>query len=108
MISNQDTREQIIKELELGGFPADAQDEIITKLSENLLKKIAIEMLDKLPEDKRSEFESLVGSGDAGQVYAFLQANISDADALIKAEIKMLFVEIKPQKTLKRYNNNSL
>ena len=54
MISNQDTREQIIKELELGGFPADAQDEIITKLSENLLKKIAIAMLDKLPEDKRS------------------------------------------------------
>ncbi|MBI2045980.1 MAG: hypothetical protein HYT28_00980 [Parcubacteria group bacterium] len=95
MITNQDIREQIIKELELGGLPSEAQDEIISKLAENLLKKIAIVMLDKLPEDKRGEFEALANAGDTGQVYAFLQAHIPDASALIQAELQGSIAEIK-------------
>jgi len=95
MITNQDTREQIIKELELGGLPAEAQDEIISKLAENTLKKVTIAMLDKLPEDKRGEFEMLASAGDAGQVYAFLNAHVPDASALIQSEMQSSIAEIK-------------
>ncbi|TSC69759.1 MAG: hypothetical protein G01um101470_982 [Parcubacteria group bacterium Gr01-1014_70] len=95
MIPNQDTREQIIRELELSGLSGDAQDEIIAKLAENLLKKIAIVMLDKLPEDKRVDFGTLASGGDASQIYAFLNANVPDAPALIQAEIQSGITEIK-------------
>ncbi|MBI5005078.1 MAG: hypothetical protein HZC03_00480 [Candidatus Lloydbacteria bacterium] len=95
MITNQDTREQIIKELELGGLPVEAQDEIISRLAENLLKKIAIAVLDKLPEDKRTAFEALASEGYTAEIYAFLNANVPDAPALIHAEIQKGILEIK-------------
>lgn len=95
MISNQDIREEIIKELELGGLPPEAQDEIIAKFAENLLKKIAIAILDKLPSDKQSEFEALVNTGDTAQVYAFLQMQVPDAEGLMKAEMRSVIAEIK-------------
>lgn len=95
MITNKDTREEIIKELELGGLPPEAQDEIIAKFAENLLKKIAIVMLEKLPEDKRGEFETLVNTGDAAQAYAFMGTHINDAAAIIQAEMRLGIAEIK-------------
>lgn len=95
MISNQDIREQIVKELELGGLPEEAQNEIIAKFSENLLKKIAIAMLDKIPSDKRSEFEAIVGNGDSNAMYSFIKTNVPDADALMKTEIQKSLAEIK-------------
>lgn len=95
MITNKDTREEIIKELELGGLPPEAQDEIIAKLSLNLLKKIAITMLEKLPEDKRGEFETLVNTGDAAQAYAFIGTHVPDAAAIIQAETLSGIAEIK-------------
>lgn len=95
MISNQDTREEIIKELELGGLPPEAQDEIIAKFAENLLKSVAMTMLDTLPEDKRGEFETLVGTGDSAQVFTFLKQHVPNADALIQTELRKSIAEIK-------------
>ena len=95
MITNEDTRERIIKELSLKGLPSEAQDEIISKLSENLLKKVAIAILDKLSEDKRGEFEILASTGDSDAMYTFLKANVSDADFLIEKEVQEGIAEIK-------------
>lgn len=95
MITNQNTREEIIKELELGGLPEEAQNEIISKFAENLLKSIAMTMLDTLPEDKRGEFETLVDTGDSAQVFTFLKQHVPNADILIQAELRKSIAEIK-------------
>jgi hypothetical protein len=95
MITNKNTREEIIKELGLGGLPSEAQDELISKLAENILKKVAVAMLDKFPEDKRGPFEELVSTGDANQVYAFLSDNVPDAATLIQQEMRNGIAEIK-------------
>ena len=52
--------ETLIKELGINNLPEDKQAQIITKMTEVLLKKIFVETMDKLGEQGVEEYEKML------------------------------------------------
>jgi len=98
MIETKDITNRIVQELELNDLPEEARNQIITKLGENILKRITITVLDKLPEDKRGEFETISKEGDVEKMQEFMRNNIANVDTLIEQEIRKNIEEFKEMK----------
>jgi len=98
MINTKDIINRIAEELELDSFPQETQTQIIEKLGENILKKITIAVLDRLPESARSEFEALNEKGDVEKMQEFMRSNIKDIDAVVENEIRKNIEEFKNMK----------
>lgn len=98
MIDTKDITNRIGHELELSDLTEEARSQIITKLGENILKRVTITVLDKLPENKRGEFETLSGGGDTQKMQEFMRANIPDVDTLVENEVRKNIEEFKEMK----------
>ena len=85
---NQELRDILIKELGIGELPEEAQDEIVVKLGEVILKSLTIAIFDKLPAEARVEFEKISAKGDHALIQEFLEENIPDMHTLMKEEIR--------------------
>lgn len=90
-----DFKQLIIKELAIDNFPPEAQERILVKVGENIMKRITLVLLENLPEKNRPQFESLSHAGDAITLQNFLKFNIADADDLIKKTIQETIREFK-------------
>ena len=77
---NNDTRDKIVKDLEIQDLPTEAQDEIIVKMGENLIKAVTIAVIDKVPVDQRDAFEAVGKAGDQTKVREFLSPYIPNFD----------------------------
>lgn len=77
---NEDTRDMLVKDLEIEGLPREAQDEIIIKMGENLIKAVTIAVIDKVPVEERSAFEKVGKTGDQEKVREFLSPYIPNFD----------------------------
>ena len=86
MFTNAMPREELIQELELGGFSTSAQDEILSLVGENIVKSVTLAALLKLPADAQDTFKKLADKGDAEGVVKLLKAHIADPDAFVKEE----------------------
>ncbi|MEK7148477.1 MAG: DUF5663 domain-containing protein [Patescibacteria group bacterium] len=87
-MNNQELREILIKELGIGGLPEEAQDEIVSKLSEIILKSLTVAIFEKLPDNARAEFEQIGAKGDHALIQEFLERNIPNLHALMEEEVK--------------------
>ncbi|HAM95722.1 TPA: hypothetical protein DCP81_02145, partial [Candidatus Azambacteria bacterium] len=58
-ISAENVIGNIIDELGISDLPVEVQDRILSQFTENLVKSIALAIMERLPEDKREEFEKL-------------------------------------------------
>ncbi len=77
----------IAADLGISELAPEEQQQIITQFGEVALKAATIAVLEKLPEEKRGEFAKLAEAGDAGPVQAFLDAEVPDHEALVKAAV---------------------
>lgn len=93
-MKNQELRDILIKELGIGELPEEAQDEIVGKLGEVILKSLTIAIFDKLSNEARVEFEKIGEKGDPALIQEFLEENIPDMHLLMEEEVK---------KTLRNY-----
>lgn len=87
-MNNQELREILIKELGIGGLPEEAQDEIVTKLGEVILKSLTVAIFEKLSNDARAEFERIGAKGDHTLIQEFLEKNVPDLHTLMQEEVK--------------------
>ncbi len=85
----------IIQELGLQDLPEDKQGELLAQMTEALLKRMTVQILEKLSDEKVKEFDALQGSGDPEKVTAFLRANIPDYDAMLEQTVKEFKEEMK-------------
>lgn len=83
------------KNLGISHFPQDAQEKILAKLGENITKRIMLELLKKLPEEKMGEFEEIQKSGDDEKMQVFLRANIPNIDELVQGATQSTIADIK-------------
>lgn len=88
VINNQELRDILIKELELGGLPDEAQDEIAGKLGEIILKSLTVTIFENLSNSAREEFEKISASGDNGLIQEFLEKNVPNMHELMEGEVK--------------------
>jgi succinate dehydrogenase flavin-adding protein (antitoxin of CptAB toxin-antitoxin module) len=87
-MENQELREILIKELGLEGLPAEAQDEVVVKLGEIILKSVTIAIYEKLSPDARAEFDKITEENDPSLIQRFLDEHVPDMQGLMEAEIK--------------------
>jgi len=98
MINTKDIFKKIEQDLELSDFPEETRAQIITKLGENILKRVTIAVLDNLPDGARAEFDSLSADGDTQKMQEFLSSNIPNINELIEDEIRKNIEEFKNMK----------
>lgn len=95
MAINQQIPSMILEDLEIGDLSKEAQEEIITQLGQNVLQHLTVAILEKVPEEKRQEFESLSATKDEEKIETFLRTEIPNLDDFVKKEVKKSISEYK-------------
>ncbi len=98
-MNNKELRNILIAELGIGELPEEAQDEIVSKLGEIILKSVTVAIFEKLPKDARAEFEAVTASGDSVAVQEFLAKNIPNLPALMEAGVKRVLLSFREGET---------
>jgi len=80
-------QDNILKELGIDQLPQEKQEEVLAAMTEVLLKRIILRVLQGLSEAQRGEFEQLCAAGDQEKVNQFLAKNVPNYEAVIKEEI---------------------
>lgn len=101
MITKKELNEIILKDLNIGGLPAESQDKILEKLGENITNRIFMAILEKLPEDARVEFDAVSASGDEIKMQEFLKLKIVNIEELIQRIIQLTISEFKEMAGIK-------
>ena len=77
----------IAADLGITGLPIEEQKTIIAQFGEVALKAATLTVIRKLPEEKREAFGKLVEAGDASALKAFLDVEVPDHEASVKAAV---------------------
>ena len=96
-MNNQELRRILISELGIGGIPEEAQDEIVQRLGDVILKALTVAVFDKIPNEARGEFERIAAKNDHAQIQEFLEEHVPDLHSLMEAEVR---------KTLQKFAEN--
>lgn len=97
MIDIQKINQKIVSELNIENLPKQTQDDIIDALGQNILEKVILEVLKKIPEDKRETFDSL---RDPEEIRSFVSTYISDYDAFVQEVMAKEIIVFKKQANL--------
>lgn len=95
MITQEELRQIILKDLEIGHLSPDAQDKILEKLGENITKRITLAVLENLPESARHEFDAISQSGNQEKLQEFLKLQIPNIEELLQKTIQFTINEFK-------------
>lgn len=77
----------VAKALNIEDLPQESQNEIIQKMSEIVLERVMIEILDTLPEEQKESFKVLVESSDHQKIGDFIKANVPDINSLVETVV---------------------
>lgn len=75
----------ILQELGIAQLPLERQEEVLTAMTEAVLKRITLRLVEALSEEKRSELEAL--GEEKEKISQFLAANIPNHEELVKEEV---------------------
>lgn len=77
-------RHTLLDELGLVDLPAEKRDELLVKMTESLLARIAVEVTEKLSDADKEVFASLQENANADEITAFLKEKIPDYEAFLE------------------------
>ncbi|PID51695.1 MAG: hypothetical protein CR954_00470 [Candidatus Moraniibacteriota bacterium] len=86
----QNIQETIAKEFGFTDFTDDAQKELISRMTESVIKRVLIDAYTKLSESDRATFEEMMEDADntnPDAVDAFLREKLTDYDGIIQQAI---------------------
>jgi len=92
---NQNIQDDILKELQIDQLPAEKQAEVLTVMTELLLKKLTVRVLEKLDDKQKDEFGLVSASGDQDKISQFFAANVPDYEKIIQEEIDLFKQDMK-------------
>lgn len=87
-MQNQELRTMLIKELGIEGLPEEAQDEIVAKLGEVILKSLTVSIFEKIPNEARVDFERIAADNDSERIQSFLNDHIPNLHELMEEEVR--------------------
>lgn len=77
----------IFKELGLADLPQERQEEVLTAMTEAVLKRIILRLMGELSEIQKNQLEEIGSAGDSAKISEFLAANIPNHETLIREEV---------------------
>ncbi len=87
-MNNQELRDILIAELGIGELPEEAQNEVVAKLGDVILKSLTVTIFEKLPQEARTKFETVSASGNDEDIQFFLNENIPELHTLMETEVR--------------------
>ncbi|MAF20654.1 MAG: hypothetical protein CMI55_03155 [Parcubacteria group bacterium] len=94
-MNKKNIQQNIIKELGLEGLPEDKQIELLTTMTESVLKRITIKVLELLSEEDKKEFDQVRETNDPDKISEFLKDKINNYDEIVEDVIKEFKEEMK-------------
>tara|TARA_Y100000294_G_scaffold144193_1_gene139071 strand:+ start:377 stop:697 length:321 start_codon:yes stop_codon:yes gene_type:complete len=94
-MNKKNIQQNIIKELGLEGLPEDKQIELLTTMTESVLKRITIKVLELLSEEDKKEFDQVRETNDPDKISEFLKDKIDNYDEMVEDVIKEFKEEMK-------------
>jgi len=88
-------QQNIFQELGIDQLPPERQEEILTAMTEVLLKRLTLRVLEKLTEAQRQEFEALCAEKNEEKIMKFFSDNVPGYEQLIQDEITAFKKDIK-------------
>lgn len=81
----------------MANLPQDKQDELVIKITEVLLKRIFLEIMEKMDEQGKEEYQKLAEGGNATpeQMEDFLKSKVEDFEGLVQKVIDEFKEEMK-------------
>ncbi len=98
-MDKKNIQQNIIKELGLEGLPEDKQIELLTTMTESVLKRITIKVLEQLSEEDKKEFDQVRETDDPDKISQFLGEKIDNYDEMVEGVIKEFKEEMKSTMT---------
>lgn len=77
----------VAKALKIEDLPEESQKEIVQKMSEIVLERLMIEILDTLEGEQQKTFKSLVESGDHQKIGDFIKANVPELNTMVETVV---------------------
>jgi|GEM_PF-5325892 len=81
-------KNKVLQELSIEGLPEKEQEEILAKLTQNILQRVSIAAFAKLSPMKRIKLSELAKEEGPGAAHSFLAAEIPDFESFVQQEIK--------------------
>ena len=61
---------------------------LLAELGTNITRRITLDILNVLPENKRADFEALIGTEKLDDMYTLIKSHIKDLDAFVQASAR--------------------
>ncbi|HRZ95374.1 MAG TPA: DUF5663 domain-containing protein [Candidatus Moranbacteria bacterium] len=92
----QEIKSDFLDELGLAGVSQEKKEELLVKMTEVLLKRIFIEVMEKLPESDQNEYARIIeGEAEPDKVEAFLKERLPNYEEMVKNVIDDFKEEMK-------------
>ncbi|MEK7160922.1 MAG: DUF5663 domain-containing protein [Patescibacteria group bacterium] len=88
-------QQDILKELGINQLPVERQEEILVAMTEVLIKRLTLRVLENLSDAQQEEFEAVCATNDQEKVQAFLAANMPNYEQAVQEEIAVFKKEMK-------------
>ncbi len=92
---NEEQKNQILEEFDLKDLPEETQTKMIEVMTESLLKRITLRILETLSEEDRVEFEKVKEQEDGDRTEEFLREKIPEYDELVETVSRDFKEEMK-------------
>lgn len=92
---NQNLAQDILTELGINALPPERQEEVLTAMTELLLKRLTVRLLENLNEEQRKEFDVVSSSGDTEKVAEFFSRNVPGYGQIVQDEIAKFKTEMR-------------
>lgn len=92
---NTEIQQKLIAELDLGGIPEKAQEEVISQLSEIILKSLVVAIYEKLSPEEQNAFGNLSLGGDERRMKEFVEQHIPNVHEMLEEEVKTMITAFK-------------
>lgn len=94
----EEAKKALLEELGIADLPEDKQNDLIGKMTEAVLKKILLEVLERLNETDRAIFETMMENGASPEeMEKFLQEKIPSYDKLVEKVVADFKEEMKKE-----------
>lgn len=92
-------KQELITEFSLSVLPPEKQDEVISQMTEVLMKRIFVDTMEKLGETGMDEYEKLLErKPEQAQIEEFLKGKIPDYERMVEKIVADFKVEMKGDK----------
>ena len=81
---NEEQRSKLLEEFGLKDFPEEAQTRVLEAMTESLLKRLTLRILEELSAEDREEFERVKEQEDAERTENFLREKIPNYDSIVE------------------------